>query len=334
MRFYNLSITGAKGASSSFTLSSLSSNGNFNPAALNIEFDATVYAGAIPQTLTTVRIWGVPLLAAAGLPGINQASDLNGATVLLKAGMSTGPGELPDPSQQGPILSGIVFQAFGNWVNTDMTIDLVVSPNGTGLTSPPDGSILFVLNWKQGQTLQAALTQTFSTAYPGYTTNFSISPNLVAPQDFIGCYNDPQTFNAVVKAHSLSIIKTAGYNGVDIIILPNNVISVSDGTVTATSVKQLVFKDLIGQPTWIGPGQVQFSCPVRADVQANDTIKFPALRATQTAAELGNQPQDQSSFQGTFVVNLVRHVGNFRQPNAVSWISTFNAYASGAAVSA
>lgn len=325
MRYYDLSITGATGAQSSFTLSSLGDDGNFNPSALNIEFDATVYTNAVPQTLTTVRIWGVPLRSSAGLPGIDQASDLNKAKITLKAGMSKGL-PLAKPAYRGPILNGTIFQAFGNWINTDMTIDLVVSPTGSQYTVPQPGQIFLVLNWRKGQMLADALKTDLTTAYPGYTLKINISDKLVATQDFVGCYNDIETFSAVVKAQSLNLIKTSGYAGVDVVFNPDNSIFVNDGTVAPQSVKQLLFEDLIGQPTWFGPGQVQFNCPVRADIAVLDQIKFPQLRATQTAAELSNQTQDKSSFQGTFTVNLVRHVGNFRQPAAQSWITTFNAF--------
>lgn len=329
MRFYELSITGASGASSSFKLSSLSENGNFNPAALNIEFDAMVYGNAVPQNLPTVRIWGVPLRASAGLPGIDQASDLNKAKILLKAGMSKGL-PLAKPEQAGPILNGTIFQAFGNWINTDMTIDMVVAADGTGVeatsldTTP---QFLIVFKWEKGQQLSAALKLALSNAYPKYTIQTRISDKLVAAQTFPGgFYFDVETFASVVKDQSLSVIKTAGYNGVDITFSPGNVIVITDGTVTPQGVKQLAFEDLIGQPTWIGFNQVQFNCPIRADIVCGDTIKFPALRATASAAELGGQTQDKSGFQGTFNVNLVRHVGNFRQPAAQSWITTFNAY--------
>ena len=36
--------------------------------------------------------------------------------------------------------------------------------------------------------------------------------------------------------------------------------------------------------------------------------------------------RNTSVFQGTFQLEMVRHVGNFRQPDAQSWITTFNAH--------
>lgn len=327
MRYYDLSITSVTGTQSSFHLTSLGPGGNFNPGALNIEFDASVWGKGIPQSLTTVRIWGVPLTASGGLPGIDQATDLNKATVLLKAGMSKGL-PLAKPAYAGPILSGKIFQAFGNWIQTDMTIDLVVSPDGTGtIPDPSSSTTTFVFSWAKGQKISEAIQNTLETAYgSSYTVVVNVSDNLVATQNNWGCYLDIETFTALIRAVSLNLIKTPGYPGIDILILPDNLIEVFDGTTAPKNpAKTLLFEDLIGQPTWIGPGIVQFNCPVRADISCNDVIRFPKLRATQSAAEMSNQPQDKSAFSGDFAVNLVRHVGNFRQPAAQSWITTFNA---------
>jgi len=54
---------------------------------------------------------------------------------------------------------------------------------------------------------------------------------------------------------------------------------------------------------------------------------MPMTLATTTAPSMiGSPTKVKSSFTGSFKIQVVRHVGNFRQPDASSWVTTFNAY--------
>jgi hypothetical protein len=52
---------------------------------------------------------------------------------------------------------------------------------------------------------------------------------------------------------------------------------------------------------------------------------MPQAQTTSTAAELTQQDKDKSSFQGTFIVTMMRHLGNLRAADASAWITTINA---------
>lgn len=297
-------------------------NGQTIPGALNIELDMPVVAFDSPQGNGLVRIWGV------GLQMIGQASDLSGAKVTLSAGMQKGL-PLANPAQSaGPIVQGAVYQAFGNWQGINQTLDLVIQASDLA----PDAGIAF--SWESGTTLESALSTTFSQAFPGYKPDIKISADLQPPNDAPqnGTYRSLSQFSGYL----LGISQKAGqavlgdqYPGVQVTIVGNS-LKVFDGTQTQTPVK-LAFQDLIGQPTWINPGTVNFKTVMRSDIAVGTTIQFPQgivapFALTSAAAAAPNSPaRNKTVFQGKFTVVEVHHFGNFRQPDADSWNTTFSA---------
>lgn len=64
---------------------------------------------------------------------------------------------------------------------------------------------------------------------------------------------------------------------------------------------------------------------MRADLDVWDPITMPqtvVINTQQAASALLNQ---RAAFQGGFVVQSIRHVGNYRQPSADAWVSVFDA---------
>jgi hypothetical protein len=116
------------------------------------------------------------------------------------------------------------------------------------------------------------------------------------------------------------------YQGVRV-LLKEKTFTVYDGMTQKTPVK-IAFEDLIGQPTWIDTLSVQFKCAMRADLAVGDYITLPETQVTTTpggAIPAGSPLRAKSVFQGTFWINQVRHLGNFRQPDAASWVTVFDA---------
>lgn len=68
------------------TFSSLLPNGQYNPGALNVEFDIPVVAQHTPQGNALIRVWGIGLQ----MIGQGYSANLNGGTWSLSAGMSKG----------------------------------------------------------------------------------------------------------------------------------------------------------------------------------------------------------------------------------------------------
>ena len=89
--------------------------------------------------------------------------------------------------------------------------------------------------------------------------------------------------------------------------------------------KQIDFIDLIGQPTWLQPRTVSIKTVMRADLTMGQSILLPKAVVTNTAAAATSIANQQPSFQGSYDINSLRHVGNFRQPSADSWVSVIDA---------
>jgi len=307
VRYYRIVVRSATGGAVLREWSSLDAKGNVIPGALNIELDAPVFVMAIPMGAAYVRLWGI------SLKDIGQAMDLNGQTIEVYAGMSKGL-PLANPKQAGLILQGTIQQAFGNWQDTNMTLDFVVNPAGGTLDAPAN----LVLTWRKGQKLSDAIKATLALAYPTYTASINISDKLVLAQDEPGYYQTLVQFAAYVKQVSQSI---AGA-GVDIMV-KDGAFTVSDGSVAATP-KDIAFTDLIGQPSWTGLQTIQFKTVMRADINPLDYIKMPKAQTTQSQQSY-SQYRQSSTFQGTYLVKSVRHVGNFRQPDANAWATNIEA---------
>lgn len=297
-------------------------NGKNIPGALNIEFDVPIVPLHTPQGQFSLRVWGV------GLPMISQASNLAGMNIVMKVGMQKGL-PLANPAQAGVILEGEIFQGFGNWEGINQTLELVFQAKGM----EPDNGVNF--NWAAGTPLRSALQQTFAQAFPGYKANFdNLTASLSQAAPEAGIYTSLTTFAQYLeqrtKPMGASSTGNPNYPGVWITVKSaSKTIYVAD---SPTKTVNLQFQDLIGQPTWIDPGQVSFKTVMRSDIDVNNLITFPRgvqqpFALTSTIAAPGSPASSKTAFQGNFKVNDVHHFGNFRQADAQSWNTTFRAVA-------
>jgi len=292
--------------------SSLDATGAFIPGALQIEMDLPVYAMAAPAGTAYLKIWGI------SLQDIAQAQDYKGLMIQIYAGMSKGL-PLANPDQSGLVTQGMVQQSFGNWQGVNMTLDFVIQPE-VGYQDAPAN---IVLNWKAGTTLASALGVTLPAAFPGYTAPvININPKLVLPHDEVAYFQTATQLARYVKGISQSIIGGL-YTGVDMLI-KNNQFIVFDGT-SQSNPRQVLFRELIGQPTWIEFGVIQFKCAMRADLNVNDFIAMPPATIAITTAQAYSQYKNQSVFQNNFRIIQARHIGNFRQRDASAWVTVFDA---------
>lgn len=291
---------------------SLNSLGQTIPGALNIEIDIPTYTMAEPSGSAYVKIWGV------SLDEIGQAYDLNNKNIEVYAGMQKGL-PLANPKQSGLILQGVISQAFGNWQGVEQSLDFVVNVIGGSGVDPKNIS----LNWRKGQTLGDSIKASLAIAFPDYQSEINTSSNLILNQDEIGYYETITQFADYVKIVSQHILGADGYHGVDILV-QNKKFIVYDGT-KPTSPKIINFIDLIGQPTWIEFAKINFKCVMRADLNVGDYITLPQGQATTTQASY-SQFKDNTAFSGVFQIDTVRHVGNFRQPDASSWVTVYDVH--------
>lgn len=317
MRFYNIVITdpdtGEEILASSLgglKLTSLLPSGLPNMAALQIEFNIPMSAAHEPNGGAWLRIHGL------SLQDIGSSTNLNGKSIKVYGGMSTGL-PLANPQQKGLLVSGMIFQAVGNWEGTDQRIDVILAPS-TGTIDKPFN---YVLDWKAGTQLSQALQQTLSTAIPGAKLNINISPNLVQAHDEPSFHGTLTQLGEYVNAVSLAIIPDPNYPGVAIVYDGEtlNVTDQSQGSTASTPIK-VNPQDLVGQPGWIGPSQVQAGFVLRGDLQPGAYLTLPPTVVGNQVAAV-TRFQDKVSFSGVYYITSVYHYGNSRQPDARSWIT-------------
>lgn len=298
-----------------------------DPGALDVQFDLLAYEFA-PQSVPNsqsginaqdwVRIAGIPL------PLIGQANAIAGFGVSISGGMGKGL-PLANPAQAGLLVQGMVWNPFGNWIDTAMTLEFFVTaaPSVTLSGSQVSAARPLVFQWRAGTPLAQAVQQTLTTAYPGYQAQIAISSNLVLNHDEIGVYRTLPQFTAMLRRITQPILG-GSYSGVAVTLLPGKTFRVYDGTAPAAP-KSIAFADLVGQPTWIGFNQIQVTTVMRADLQVGDQVTLPPSLITTTPAAMNSYSQGRqgSIFQGTAQINTMRHTGNFRSPNAQDWVSIF-----------
>ncbi|MEM5382627.1 hypothetical protein VSR68_03350 [Paraburkholderia phymatum] len=342
------------------TPTTLASN---NANALSVSFDIPVGFLDAPLANSYVRIDGV------SLQEISQGSNLNGLNFMMVGGMAKGL-PLANPVQIGPLCQGQILQCFGNWIGKDQYLAIYVQAGGSSATAnqttgnPPTASTLpiptangkaanIVFTWNPGQTMQDALVQCLSVPFPQYGISGSINPNLVNSGGMIkGHWFSRLTQLADwVKRASLSMLggyapDLAEYMGVHM-ALQGNTILLFDGT-AQTKPKQIYIVDLIGQPTYSQPLQIQLTCVLRGDIKVGDFVAIPqGLLNIGPGAQVGyippppiggvNTAQVSIAFQGSYLVTGVRHVGDSRNCDGLAWVTTLDLlvtqpYDSGAAV--
>ena len=326
MRYYEINLY-RPGSSAVARSWSSYPGGKFDPCALNVEFDLVVTPYATPAGGQVITIEGIDIAdlmqASQFGPKVVNGQWQDGMTLELKGGMGKGL-PLANPAQQGTLLKGVIWQSYGNWEGTEMTLDFVINPGGYDSAHPGN----FVLNWIAGQPLSAALQQCLSVAYPSVPISMNISPQLVQSRDephFCGTLEElAQLIQDITKGKFLG----DQYPGVSI-TLQGGKILVFDSTWVPPTI-QLLFTDLIGQPTWIALNILQVKLAMRGDLQIGTVIKMPkglsgqAGQVMTSGNALPTGMNYQTTFAGSFEVLGVRHVGNFRSPDGAAWVTIIN----------
>lgn len=283
-------------------------NGKYDAGAQNIMFDMLITPYSTPTGGQTVTIEGV------SLNDLQNSVEFTGLQLQLSAGMKKGL-PLANPAQSGLIAVGNIFQSFGNWEGTEMTLDFVVYPSSL------ENNLNFY--WEAGTPLLNALQSTLNTAFPSIKTNINISGNLIQPHDEYGAYTSLDSFAQMIA-------EITGAMGHEVFItLQNGVINVFDDTYHPPPI-QLDFKDLIGQPTWIDVNIMQVKMVLRADISVGAQILMPIGlqsvpgQVTTLAPALPSGLKYKSSFQGKFTVIEMRHIGNLRSSDGAQWATIIN----------
>ena len=323
MRYYKIALTNADGsAPTAFPQTNGATwcsqiNGANDPGALDCELDIQQSAFDTPVGGSFVRLYGVPLAQIVQSANLNHPSP-NQTNIDVYVGMAAGL-PLANPAEQGLVVHGTVFPAFGNWIGTAMTLDLILSAYQGGAEHP----VNIVHNQPAGMSLGTAVQNALSTAFPGSTPTIAVSPNLILPNTEIGIYGTLAQYAGYVRALSQKIMgNTSTYQGVRI-GQQGKATLVTDGTQTSSTTKAIAFQDLIGQPTWYGLNQVSLKTVMRGDIAFGSTVTLPNTIAT-VQAQSAPQFRQNSGFQGQFFVSKIRHMGRFRQPTGEAWVTVFD----------
>lgn len=339
MRFYELTLTDPKsgevwqpsptgdglvktrpGSGPSF---STHDNGILIPGALILELDVPNLPFNQPAGSAFLRLWGI------GLPSLGQAADLNGQNIRLLAGMKSGL-PLANPNQAGLILQGTIFQSYGLWQGMNQTLELICYPPAA------DDDQALTFDWPKGTSLSSALLVTFRQAFSKYRMTFNVEGVSDLVQNFDekgGRYTRLTQFGQWLQQRTEKIgsaIYGSNYSGVVLTIVGNTLYAFDN--VRKSPVKQLEFQDFVAQPTWIDSATINFKMVMRGDLSVGSRVKFPSQGflapyiLTTTNAAVPNAPsRSKTVFQGVFTIIRARHFGNSRQPDADSWVTSFDA---------
>jgi hypothetical protein len=338
MRYYEISITDESGTHVSigggvaYFTSYMPGvlGGVTKPGALNVEMDIPVYTSEIPAGDAFIKIWGVDLST------INSASNLNFKNITIMAGMKKG---LPlanlqvdaSPVRNGVIYKGSILQAFGNWQGGEQSLDLIITtrlvsaPTETPATTKP-----IIFECKAGKKFQDAIKKSMKDA--GFETTGTIDSRLVAPmQGLVSRYDDVESFSRGMLNLSKRIIKDKNYLGVKIIKTEKGyLVTDNSAAVADANIIKIAFTDLIGQPTWLDYSTVQMKLVMRSDIRVGDTIEFPSDKDGNTAVNFVQgrffSPKNNIAYTGKAWVASVRHIGNYRQGDANSWVTVVSCY--------
>lgn len=313
MRYYRIEIDGGP------VFTSHNAQGQNDRGALQVELDVPVAAYASPGNAGAfVKVWGIPLSM------ISQSKNLNRKRIKVYGGFKAGL-PLAKPQQSGLLVQGWIYQAFGNWQGTDMSLDLIIQAGPPPADDKPiDEQKNISLIWMKGQNLGEAIKNALSPAFQGYTFNINVSPNLTALETQSGVYGSLSVFAQFVSEHSKVFINDPKYSGVDITIT-GNTINVFDNS-SSPKVKQIAFNDLIGQPTWIQAPSIAFKTMMRADLKIGDEVQMPKTLITNSQQAMSSLVNQNAAQQGTFILSSMHHIGNYKQPDGYSWVTEFNAF--------
>ena len=318
MRYYDITVEPIAGGTQSANYSSENADGSFNARALQVEFDIPVNNFAAPAGLGIIKIRGV------SFQNISQPNYLVGRTITVRGGMLKGL-PLAKPQQRGILMQGRVYQAFGNWQGTDVSLDIIISPL-VGSTSTP---VNLAGKWKKGQSLQEFLTLLLQQAYGSATpVTGTLASNLTAAQDYDVAFPDVPQLATWALQQSLTVNNEnanveSSYLGVQIAQRDNG-FYLYDGTVNE-SAPLIAFTDMIGNGTWLGFQQIQIKTVLRADLAVGNTFTLPKGSNLVAVVNSFSQYRQNVSFQNTFRIIRLRHVGNSRQADADSWCTIIDA---------
>lgn len=315
-------------------------NGQNDPGALDIEFDISLVIGdSGASNGSHIKIWGIPFNM------ITQSSKFIGCRLQMWAGFTEG---LPlanlQVPNQGLILDGNIWPALGNWVLNDLSLEFFVVAGDKGGVGGPTNPKNIVHNVPANQPFSQGIQTALQTAFPNSTVTVAISDKIKLAYPDYGFYQSIEQYANYLKALSHDLLgtpQTTGYQGIRI-YSHGDKITAKDNANPSGSPIVLKYEDFVGQPTWIDYNKISIKTLLRGDINPVNSnpvqIKLPANTLFSVGGAKGAfSTQDPTSgdpsptnnnilaFQGTWIVQSVRHIGRFRSPSMDSWVTVIEA---------
>ncbi|WP_321868598.1 hypothetical protein [Paraburkholderia tropica] len=321
-----------------FPMDSAPDGATSNTSFLDIELDLNSNSDStMNQGSQMVTIRGVtPQM-------ISQVNSLNGMQIAVYGGFAKGMPLATAMAATGfsPLVKGTIFGAIGNWVGTDLYISLPIIPaDGVGIVDS-SGSVQYpnlTINGKRGEKWSAVIARSLAQAMPNVKSVIDVRDQLVLSEDLQGTGYSLDALGQLWAAESKSILGSdPNYRGVWV-AWRAGVLYITDNT-SAPGTKSINLKaeQLLGNPAWTSPLQMQIVCPMRSDIYINDTVVVPqdALALAPATVTTGQYAAannaSASSLAGNYLVVGIRHLGRARSPEALDWATIIDlAYMGGA----
>jgi len=338
MRSYRIAITPVQPTGSNlstapivYTTQTFAGVDNYSSLRLDIDVFQTWYHQ--PAGNGHIKLWGVDLNKLGQTAGLNPVRETGSnnykyASIEISVGMSKG---LPytKPKQFGQIIKGSILQAFSTWQGTEVGLDIIFVPS----TVNPNVPVNITAQWNKNQELTASVKQTLQTAYQnpdGSPANVygSFSSGLTLPETASGQFTSLIAYATKINKISREINKNPTYIGASITNTSKGFF-LSDSEVVPTGTTEILFTDVIGNLTWLDIATIQARVTMRGDLNIGDYITFQPNIPVNNVVNNASQFRDNLSFNGTFMINKLHHIGSSRQPNGDSWVTVIDAIMQG-----
>lgn len=329
MRYYRIELTDKGGepirdanGHKIFPLYTIPEKSGENPISspLQVMFDINTFGLDNAAQGSIVTIYGLPLSM------LRQAVNLQGSVITIYAGFSKGL-PLANPDQKGIILKGWVWNAYGNWQDINQTLNLEVKPlhyqddKGNPLNIDMDG--------KKGEKLSDVIMRTLKRTYPKEKITVNIHQNLVLQEDWPAPFRSLGQMALALRNITVGMKGGLRYSGVRVVAQKGQ-INVFD---SSTEPEPIGFyaQDIIGQPTWVGGEKfptISVKTPMRSDINVGNRVTLPmnVISGPLSILSVGSQmakisETDRLNFSGTYIVQSMRHVGDFYNPSGDAWVT-------------
>jgi hypothetical protein len=322
-----------------FPLDVLPDGKNVNASYLDLEFDLNSNsASSQNQGAQMLTIWGVtPQMVAT-------VQQLNNLPITVYGGFANGMPLATAMAATGfnPLVSGIIYGAFGNRKGTDIYICLPIIPNNGVSIRDPNGDIQtpnLTMDGKKGELWGTVITRSITQAMPNAQYLVDVRPELILSEDNQGTGYSLDAIGQIWISEANKILgNTPNYMGIMVYWKGNKLIVTDNPNVQGSKNVTIKAEQLMDNPTASNSQQLQLTCPMRSDIYIGDTVTVPqdVLALAQSNAQFGQNAVGTTpnataansatvaALAGSYTVTGVRHMGRSRATDAGSWASIFD----------